>query len=199
MWREARDWNVDFFKKTGYTVYCTLNDYQSGTANTKCWNGFDQTCEVRRCPVCRENEINLSMQFIKKRRKIFSVLKKRAARTCAIIRVWDYPNEPDLASSLPIRIGTLLASYRCDNGSWRKICILLRVCPACQVLKDGQARTLTSETVNRFQAYWQFKSVLVYLYRSWKWILGESGSSRFVAGSLPMTGWVIGSYRVSVG
>ncbi len=30
MWREARDWNVDFFKKIGYTVYCTLSDYQSG-------------------------------------------------------------------------------------------------------------------------------------------------------------------------
>lgn len=40
-----------------------------------------------------------------------SVLKKRAARTCAIIRIWDYPNEPDLAKVVPIWIGTLLAKF----------------------------------------------------------------------------------------
>ena len=39
------------------------------------------------------------------------VLKKRAARTCAIIRVWDYPNKPDLAKVVPIRNGTLLAKF----------------------------------------------------------------------------------------
>ena len=49
-----------------------------------------------------------------------SVLQKRAARICAIIRVWDYPNKPDLVKVVPIRIGTLLASYRGDNGSRRK-------------------------------------------------------------------------------
>ena len=27
---DARDWNVDFFKKLGYTVYCTLEDYPNG-------------------------------------------------------------------------------------------------------------------------------------------------------------------------
>ena len=27
---DARDWNVDFFKKLGYTVYCTLRDYPTG-------------------------------------------------------------------------------------------------------------------------------------------------------------------------
>ena len=26
----ARDWNLDFFKKHGYTVYCTIEDYPSG-------------------------------------------------------------------------------------------------------------------------------------------------------------------------
>ena len=89
---------------------------------------------------------------------------KRAARTCAIIRVWDYPNKPDLAKVVPIRIGTLLAKF------WNRpsghclpvtdaimvpdeIRILLRVCPACQVLKGWQSRTLTAETVNRFQVY----------------------------------------------
>ena len=27
---DARDWNVEFFKKLGYTVYCTLEDYPNG-------------------------------------------------------------------------------------------------------------------------------------------------------------------------
>ena len=27
---DAREWNVDFFKKLGYTVYCVLEDYPSG-------------------------------------------------------------------------------------------------------------------------------------------------------------------------
>ena len=27
---DARDWNVGFFKKLGYTVYCTLEDYPNG-------------------------------------------------------------------------------------------------------------------------------------------------------------------------
>lgn len=27
---DARDWNIDFFKKSGYTLYCTLEDYPSG-------------------------------------------------------------------------------------------------------------------------------------------------------------------------
>ncbi len=27
---DARDWNVNFFKKLGYTVYCTLEDYPNG-------------------------------------------------------------------------------------------------------------------------------------------------------------------------
>ena len=27
---DARDWNVDFFKNRGYTVYCTLEDYPDG-------------------------------------------------------------------------------------------------------------------------------------------------------------------------
>ena len=89
---------------------------------------------------------------------------KRVARTCAIIRVWDYPNKPDLAKVVPIRIGTLLAKF------WNRpsghclpvtdaimvpdeIRILLRVCPACQVLKGWQSRTLTAEPVNRFQVY----------------------------------------------
>ena len=27
---DARDWNVDFFQKLGYTVYCTLDDYPNG-------------------------------------------------------------------------------------------------------------------------------------------------------------------------
>ena len=27
---DARDWNVDFFKKSGYALYCTLEDYPSG-------------------------------------------------------------------------------------------------------------------------------------------------------------------------
>ena len=27
---DARDWNLDFFKKSGYTLYCTLEDYPSG-------------------------------------------------------------------------------------------------------------------------------------------------------------------------
>ena len=40
MWREARDWNVDFFKKIGYTVYCTLSDYQSGYSKYKMLKRF---------------------------------------------------------------------------------------------------------------------------------------------------------------
>ena len=40
-----------------------------------------------------------------------SVLQKRAARIYAIIRVWDYPNKPDLVKVVPIRIGTLLAKF----------------------------------------------------------------------------------------
>ena len=27
---DARDWNVDLFKKFGYTVYCTIKDYPNG-------------------------------------------------------------------------------------------------------------------------------------------------------------------------
>ena len=32
---DARDWNVDFFKKLGYTVYCTLEDYPNGYGKYK--------------------------------------------------------------------------------------------------------------------------------------------------------------------
>ncbi len=32
---DARDWNVDFFKKRGYTVYCTLEDYPDGYGKYK--------------------------------------------------------------------------------------------------------------------------------------------------------------------
>ena len=32
---DARDWNVDFFKKLGYTVYCTLDDYPKGYSKYK--------------------------------------------------------------------------------------------------------------------------------------------------------------------
>ena len=32
---DARDWNVGFFKKSGYTVYCTLEDYPSGHSKYK--------------------------------------------------------------------------------------------------------------------------------------------------------------------
>ena len=32
---EARDWNVDFFQKSGYTVYCTLEDYPGGHTKYK--------------------------------------------------------------------------------------------------------------------------------------------------------------------
>ena len=32
---DARDWNVDFFKKLGYTVYCTLKDYPNGYSKYK--------------------------------------------------------------------------------------------------------------------------------------------------------------------
>ena len=32
---DARDWNVDFFKKCGYTVYCTLEDYPNGHSKYK--------------------------------------------------------------------------------------------------------------------------------------------------------------------
>ena len=32
---DARDWNVDFFKKHGYTVYCTLEDYPNGYGKYK--------------------------------------------------------------------------------------------------------------------------------------------------------------------
>ena len=31
----ARDWNVEFFKKFGYTVYCTLEDYPNGYSKYK--------------------------------------------------------------------------------------------------------------------------------------------------------------------
>ena len=32
---DARDWNVEFFKKLGYTVYCTLEDYPNGHSKYK--------------------------------------------------------------------------------------------------------------------------------------------------------------------
>lgn len=32
---DARGWNVDFFKKLGYTVYCTLEDYPTGYSKYK--------------------------------------------------------------------------------------------------------------------------------------------------------------------
>ena len=32
---DARDWNVDFFKKCGYTVYCKLEDYPNGYSKYK--------------------------------------------------------------------------------------------------------------------------------------------------------------------
>lgn len=32
---DARDWNVDFFQKLGYTVYCTLDDYPNGYSKYK--------------------------------------------------------------------------------------------------------------------------------------------------------------------
>jgi len=32
---DARDWNVDFFKKLGYTAYCTLEDYPNGHSKYK--------------------------------------------------------------------------------------------------------------------------------------------------------------------
>ena len=32
---DARDWNVEFFKKFGYTVYCTLEDYPNGYSKYK--------------------------------------------------------------------------------------------------------------------------------------------------------------------
>ena len=32
---EARDWNVNFFKKLGYSVYCTLEDYPNGYSKYK--------------------------------------------------------------------------------------------------------------------------------------------------------------------
>ena len=32
---DARDWNVDFFQKLGYTVYCTLEDYPKGYSKYK--------------------------------------------------------------------------------------------------------------------------------------------------------------------
>lgn len=32
---DARDWNVDFFKKLGYTVYCAFEDYPNGYGKYK--------------------------------------------------------------------------------------------------------------------------------------------------------------------
>ena len=32
---DARDWNVDFFRKLGYTVYCTLEDCPKGYSKYK--------------------------------------------------------------------------------------------------------------------------------------------------------------------
>ena len=32
---DAREWNVDFFQKRGYTVYCTLEDYPNGYSKYK--------------------------------------------------------------------------------------------------------------------------------------------------------------------
>jgi predicted acetyltransferase len=32
---DARSWNADFFKKLGYTVYCTLKDYPNGYSKYK--------------------------------------------------------------------------------------------------------------------------------------------------------------------
>ena len=32
---DARDWNMDFFKKLGYTVYCTFEDYPKGYSKYK--------------------------------------------------------------------------------------------------------------------------------------------------------------------
>ncbi len=40
---------------------------------------------------------------IKIKLRVDSILQKRAARTRAIIRVWDYPNKPEMAKVVPIR------------------------------------------------------------------------------------------------
>lgn len=37
---DARDWNVEFFKKFGYTVYCTLEDYPNGCNRHKLQKRF---------------------------------------------------------------------------------------------------------------------------------------------------------------
>ncbi len=37
---DARDWNVDFFKIAGYTVYCTLEDYPTGYRKYKLLKRF---------------------------------------------------------------------------------------------------------------------------------------------------------------
>ena len=59
---------------------------------------------------------------------------KTRSRTCAIIRVWDYPNEPDLAKVVPIRIGTLLAKF------WNR--------PSGPCLPVTEARTVPDEKLH---------------------------------------------------
>ena len=66
------------------------------------------------------------------------VLKKRAARTCAIIRVWDYPNKPDLAKVVPIRIGTLLAKF------WNRPSVHCSPVTEAITVPDENLHTLTS-------------------------------------------------------
>ena len=35
MLADAREWNLDFFRKQGYTVYCTIKDYPKGYTKYK--------------------------------------------------------------------------------------------------------------------------------------------------------------------
>ena len=42
MMADVRDWNVDFFKKCGYSVYCTLEDYPAGYRKYKVQKRLDK-------------------------------------------------------------------------------------------------------------------------------------------------------------
>ena len=123
----------------------------------------------------------------------------RAARTCAIIRVWDYPNKPDLAKVVPIRIGTLLAKF------WNRPSVHCSPVTEARTVPDKNLHTLTSMPCLPSTERWAKQdvdgcnrqplsgvltaqiSVGIFI-AVLKMDLGESGSSRFVAGSLPWTG-----------
>ena len=184
MWREARDWNVDFFKKTGYTVYCTLNDYQSGYSKYKMLKRFWSNMRCKALPGLSWKWNQSKYAIHKKAQKDIQRFEKtRSSHLCyhkglelsQRARFGEQCSDPDrntarqVLNSHPVMLAilqnpygsALLARYQNRKGLHCQFWKNGRQCTACQVVKTWQAVTLTQKTVNKFRMDWQQKSVLV--------------------------------------